>query len=83
MSSRENAPIEIELMPQAFPSSGIETTPEADDHARELTERGQEFSLPEADGGKQAWRFLAGCFVVEAMVWGTFLFIRYRDVFGY
>lgn len=31
-----------------------------------------EFSLPRADGGKQAWLFLAGCFVIEALVWGEF-----------
>ena len=30
----------------------------------------QEFSLPPADGGKDAWLFLAGCFMVEALVWG-------------
>ena len=29
-----------------------------------------EFSLPRADGGKEAWLFLAGCFFVEALVWG-------------
>lgn len=32
--------------------------------------RGHEFSLPRADGGKDAWLFLAAGFVVEAMVWG-------------
>ncbi|MCJ1309717.1 hypothetical protein MMC25_003377 [Agyrium rufum] len=31
---------------------------------------GQEFSLPPADGGRQAWLFLAGCFMIEALVWG-------------
>ena len=31
---------------------------------------GQEFSLPRADGGKDAWLFLAGCFMIEALVWG-------------
>ncbi|KAF2802759.1 MFS general substrate transporter [Mytilinidion resinicola] len=31
---------------------------------------GQEFSLPPVDGGKDAWLFLAACFVVEALVWG-------------
>jgi hypothetical protein len=30
----------------------------------------QEKSLPRADGGKEAWFFLAGCFVFEALVWG-------------
>jgi len=29
-----------------------------------------EFSLPQADGGKDAWLFLAACFTVEALVWG-------------
>jgi len=29
-----------------------------------------EFSLPQTDGGKDAWLFLAACFVVEALVWG-------------
>ncbi|RDL35425.1 uncharacterized protein BP5553_07356 [Venustampulla echinocandica] len=29
-----------------------------------------EFSLPQADGGKDAWLFLAACFIVEALVWG-------------
>jgi hypothetical protein len=29
-----------------------------------------EFSLPQADGGKEAWLFLAAGFVVEALVWG-------------
>ncbi|MCJ1380082.1 hypothetical protein MMC17_003185 [Xylographa soralifera] len=32
--------------------------------------RGQEFSLPQADGGRDAWLFLAGCFAIEALVWG-------------
>lgn len=34
---------------------------------------GQEFenaSLPKADGGKDAWLFLAGCFCIEALTWG-------------
>ena len=30
-----------------------------------------EFSLPPADGGRDAWLFLAACFVVEALVWGS------------
>lgn len=32
-----------------------------------------EFSLPQADGGKDAWLFLAAGFVIEALVWGQFL----------
>jgi hypothetical protein len=37
-------------------------------------------TLPHADGGKDAWLVLTGCFVLEALVWGygidTFLFKR-------
>lgn len=29
-----------------------------------------EFSLPPVDRGKDAWLFLAACFVLEALVWG-------------
>ncbi|KAH8673617.1 major facilitator superfamily domain-containing protein [Xylariales sp. PMI_506] len=30
----------------------------------------QEFSLPPADKGKDAWLFLAACWAVEAVIWG-------------
>ena len=30
----------------------------------------QEMRLPRPDGGRDAWLFLAGCFVLEALVWG-------------
>lgn len=30
----------------------------------------QQFSLPRADGGKDAWLFLLSAFVLEALVWG-------------
>lgn len=29
-----------------------------------------EFSLPAVDSGKDAWLFLAACFVMEALIWG-------------
>ncbi len=29
-----------------------------------------EFSLPRADGGKDAWLFLAAGFMIESLVWG-------------
>lgn len=29
-----------------------------------------EFSLPQADGGKDAWLFLTAGFMIEALVWG-------------
>ena len=30
-----------------------------------------EFSLPPVDGGKDAWLFLAACFMIEGLVWGA------------
>ncbi|TVY57326.1 Fujikurins efflux protein [Lachnellula suecica] len=35
-----------------------------------VREVNSEAGLPPADGGKDAWLFLAGCFVFEALVWG-------------
>lgn len=34
-----------------------------------------DFSLPPADGGKQAYLFLAGAFAVEALTWGKILLL--------
>lgn len=28
-------------------------------------------NLPRADGGRQAWLFLGGVFIFEALIWGT------------
>jgi len=36
----------------------------------------EQFSLPPADGGKDAWLFLASCFMLEALIWG------FPSVFG-
>jgi hypothetical protein len=30
----------------------------------------EQANLPRVDGGKDAWLFLAGCFMIEALVWG-------------
>ena len=35
-----------------------------------LDDRSLGFSLPRADGGKEAWLFLGGCFFIEALTWG-------------
>ncbi len=29
-------------------------------------------TLPQADGGKDAWLFLAACFLIEGLVWGVY-----------
>ncbi|KAI1321257.1 MFS general substrate transporter [Xylariaceae sp. FL0255] len=41
-----------------------------------------EFSLPPVDGGKDAWLFLAACFVVDALMWGyAFSFGVFQDYY--
>ena len=45
-----------------LPDGDVKSASASDD---ELT------TLPPADRGKGAWMFLAGCFVFEALVWGT------------
>jgi hypothetical protein len=32
------------------------------------------FSLPPTDGGKDAWLFLFACFMLEGLIWGTYLY---------
>ena len=34
----------------------------------------QEFSLPQADTGKEVWLVLGGCFMLEVLVWGKLAF---------
>ena len=49
----------------------VEEDNDTDRRGSDRTTR-QEFSLPPVDGGKDAWLFLAGCFVTEALIWGEF-----------
>ncbi|KAK3692616.1 MFS monocarboxylate transporter [Podospora appendiculata] len=49
----------------------IEDGPGTSDGGQEQQRPRHEFSsLPPVDGGKDAWLFLAACFMVEALVWG-------------
>ncbi|KAI0910460.1 MFS general substrate transporter [Ustulina deusta] len=43
-----------------LPEQGVDESPDGN----------PEFSLPPVDGGKEAWLFLAACFVVDALIWG-------------
>lgn len=40
----------------------------------DIVRSGEGFDTPCADGGRAAWLFLAGCFVLEALVWGKKLY---------
>ncbi|KAI1826236.1 MFS general substrate transporter [Xylaria intraflava] len=60
------------------PNKGLK---DAQDQDRNSSQN-PEFSLPQADGGKDAWLFLAACFVVDALVWGyTFSFGVFHDYY--
>lgn len=37
-------------------------------------EEQEQVSLPRADGGREAWLFLAGCFCIEALTFGECVF---------
>ncbi|KAI1122687.1 major facilitator superfamily domain-containing protein [Nemania abortiva] len=61
------------------PEEGVNTSP---DNSRN-SYGNPEFSLPPMDGGKQAWLFLAACFVVDALVWGyAFSFGVFQDYYS-
>jgi hypothetical protein len=39
--------------------------------------------VPQADGGKDAWLFLASCFTLEALIWGfPFTFGIFQDYYS-
>ena len=40
----------------------------------------QDYSLPQADGGKDAWLFLASAFIIEALVWAMVLLLLERKL---
>ena len=55
-------------------ASGYEESGQSSLHNRALRvdeQEHEEISLPAADGGGRAWLFLAGSFMIEALIWGT------------
>jgi len=52
--------------------------PDLSEGGNNLAPHHHEFSLPPVDRGKDAWLFLAACFVVEALVWGKSLCVSLR-----
>ena len=41
----------------------------------DLTGTNEFASLPPVDTGKDAWLFLAAAFMVEALIWGEFIYL--------
>ncbi|ORY17954.1 major facilitator superfamily domain-containing protein [Clohesyomyces aquaticus] len=55
---------------RGFPDSQHEDAIELESNTERDAAHGTEFSLAPADGGKDAWMYLAAAFVVEILVWG-------------
>lgn len=56
----------IELRPrESGPAEGTDEPASSNNTRHEFP------ALPPVDGGKDAWLFLAACFVIEALIWGT------------
>jgi MFS family permease len=51
---------------QSHPDDILGSGSRSSSHALEI----EQTVLPRADGGLQAWLFLTGCFMIEALVWG-------------
>jgi hypothetical protein len=49
----------------------ISGVPDAEKPTKIMSPTEADPSLPPVDGGTQAWLFLAGCYVMEALVFGT------------
>lgn len=69
----QTATISLEALTAETPQPRTRDTTRPDEPG-DAFESGQgplhEFSLPPVDTGKDAWLFLAACFVIEALVWG-------------
>lgn len=93
MASQSTFDIPLDSLPPSYrtterntdfdPIRRAETgTPEPQDTSVQEPARHEFSQLPPVDGGKDAWLFLAACFVVEALVWGTFSIIYHAPLLG-
>jgi hypothetical protein len=59
-----------------WPENNVEMTLQQDGASQasqdDAVVGGNATKLPRTDGGRDAWLFLVGCFVFEALVWGIF-----------
>ena len=70
MASTENLTLSNvgRALTSGYEEDGLQRTPSRRLYPHEV--QNEQVSLPKADGGKDAWAFLAGCFCVEALTWG-------------
>lgn len=55
------------------PAASVEQELAVFERGDETAERETAQSLPRVDGGKDAWLFLAACFMLEALIWGQWM----------
>ena len=70
MASNENLALSNvgRALASGYEEDGLQRAPSRRSHPHEM--QNENYSLPKADGGKDAWFFLAGCFCIEALTWG-------------
>lgn len=74
MSQTQTATVELQDL-NTYPQTcdNASTQQVAGSGSFETHTASEEASLPRVDGGKDAWSFLAACWVVEAITFGTIL----------
>ena len=70
MASTENLALSNvgRALASGYEEDGLQRVPSR--RSRPYEVQNEHVSLPKADGGKDAWFFLAGCFCIEALTWG-------------
>ena len=70
MASTENLTLSnlSRAVASGYEENGLQRVQSRYSHPHEL--HNEHVSTPKADGGKDAWLFLAGCFCIEALTWG-------------
>ena len=60
-------------------TSGYQESGQSSVYSRASTvgeQQTEQIALPRPDGGRKAWAFLAGGFMIEALIWGKVIFGR-------
>ena len=70
MASTENLTLSnlSRAVASGYEENGLQRVQSRYSHQHDL--QNEHVSPPTADGGKDAWLFLAGCFCIEALTWG-------------
>lgn len=72
MAAHHSPQVELASNPQHLSSTALTDLELLQDSAINPSEHTEGFFLPPTDGGKDAWLCLFACFMLEALIWGTF-----------